>query len=355
MSQKSFDRRSALRLGGGIIAATSLAAVVSRPAPAEAATGTTYQVWRGSDGDEGIWWNALQSSGSGWTTPQPVPGAFSSSGVALAVDGQGQPFMTWKGANSDEQIWWNQQINGTWTPQQPVSGANTSVSPALLGNGLNFVMAWKGADGDQAIWSNIFFTTGSNGWTAPQIIAGANTSFGPALALRQVQGNLYMAWKGVDGDQRIWWSQSSIGTPDSWTNPQVFPGSTSAGVALSGTPNGNLLMAWKGAEGDDRIWWSQSFLTSPAAWTTAQVVPGANTTTGPALAVNGGTTYMTWRGDVGDEEVWWNSFNGSSWTTPQVMPGANTSFRPALSGFPFLYIRVPPSAAPGTVGWRNGR
>jgi hypothetical protein len=196
-------------------------------------------------------------------------------------------------------------------------------------------MAWNGSDGDQEIWWNGF--SNSTGWSTPQVVPGANTSFAPALALRLIDGGTFlqynMAWKGVDGDQRIFWSQG--GTATNWTTPQVFPGSTSAGVALSGTPDGNLLMAWKGVDGDDRIWWSQSFLTSPTAWTTAQVVPGANTTTGPALGVNGGTTYMTWRGDVGDEEVWWSLFNGSSWTTPQVIPGANTSFRPALSGFPF--------------------
>ncbi|MEI5103074.1 hypothetical protein RB200_36705 [Streptomyces sp. PmtG] len=143
-----------------------------------------------------------------------------------------------------------------------------------------------------------------------------------------------MAWKGVDGDERVFWNtyRGGSGGANDWTGGQPVPGAfTSAGVALAGPPGGGLSMAWKGAGGDERLWWSQLFPNS-TSWTTPQPVPGALSGVGPALAVHSEFLYLTWKGVGGDERVWWSRRHPTStWTPPQPVPGALTAFRPALA------------------------
>jgi hypothetical protein len=91
---------------------------------------------------------------------------------------------------------------------------------------------------------------------APQqsVPAPVVSSVGPSLAV--FNRRLYMAWKGSDGDQRIWWSNFD---GNHWAAQQSVP----APVATSVKPslavfNGRLDMAWKGSDGDERIWWSSA-------------------------------------------------------------------------------------------------
>lgn len=334
MSRESLSRRGMLRLGGTAVAAASIAGIAS-PATAlgsgsaDLSAGNTFMAWKGVTGDQQVWWNSPQNGGTGWSAPQPVPGAYSSAGVALAGQANGPLFLTWKGVEGDERIWWNWSDGNAWSGAQPVPGALSTVGPALAPYAGVF-MAWKGASGDQRIWWNSYY----GGWTVPQVVPGATTSFGPALAVRKIgYGEPYLAWKGQDSDQSVWWNKHQGGSTgqNTWTGPQQVPGAfTSAGVAMAGPPGGGVHLAWKGAGGDQRIWWSQAYPSSPNVWTTPQVVPGATTDVGPALAVYGGSTYMTWRGGQG-EQIWWSLFNGSGWTTPRPVSGAATSFRPALA------------------------
>ncbi len=330
MIQKPLTRRTVLRLGGGIVSAVGLAAVAPSVAFADT-SGYTFGLWKGGSGDQRIWWNFFDTGG--WTTPQVVPGAGTSAGVAMAGTNQAMAVATWKGVTGDERIWWNSLVTGSWSTPQVVPGANSSVGPALVTSGLGAIMMWKGGSGDQRVWWNYF---DSAVWTSPQVMPGAATSFAPAAAFRPGVPVLHVAWKGVDGDQRIWWSTLSGSLSGTWSSPQVVPGAgTSAGVSLAAMPNGNLVMAWKGVTGDQQIWWSQSYPGSPGSWTAPQVVPGTGTGTGPSLAANGNAMAMTWKGVDGDERVWWSRFDGTNWTAPQVIAGAGTSFRPAVATSPW--------------------
>jgi hypothetical protein len=65
-------------------------------------------------------------------------------------------------------------------------------------------MAWKGASNDQDIhWSSF----GGTNWSAPRKVTGAGTSVRPALAA--FSNHLYMAWKGISNDQGIYWTVST--------------------------------------------------------------------------------------------------------------------------------------------------
>jgi hypothetical protein len=62
-------------------------------------------------------------------------------------------------------------------------------------------MAWKGVDGDQGI----YWSRWPVEWAPQRNVGAVGTSVGPALAT--FNNRLYMAWKGVDGDQGIYWSE----------------------------------------------------------------------------------------------------------------------------------------------------
>jgi len=219
-----------------------------------------------------------------------------------------------------------------WDPVTGLGSINgTALNTALLGIGLppalasydnKLFMAWKGMEFDD----RIFFTTSNGSTWAPQtLVPGVGTSAGVALA---VFGNqLYMAWKGEGFDQGIYWS-SFNGT--SWA-----PQKQVAGVATSSGPrlavDGNALyMAWKGMEDDQRLWWS-SF--NGSAWAAQQEIPGVASSVGPAIVTFNNQLFAAWKGEFGDPGLYYSTFNGSSWAPQKLIAGTGTSEGPSLTVF----------------------
>src|SRR6516225_10149260 len=94
-------------------------------------------------------------------------------------------YLVWKGARNDDGIWFSRLIEGLplevmrWTDQTPVGNVGTITAPKIVSFRGRLVMAWRGIDGDQGIWFSVF--DGSN-WTPQQQIRGVGSLFGPALA-----------------------------------------------------------------------------------------------------------------------------------------------------------------------------
>jgi subtilase family serine protease len=207
----------------------------------------------------------------------------------------------------------------------------TALEHALRGVGLpvaletfngKLYMAWKGIERDDRIFYSSFNGTT---WTPQQMIPGIGSSSGVSLAV--YAGKLYMAWKGVLGDQGIWYS-SFNGT--TWAPQQLVPGiGTSVGPRLAVLGN-NLFMAWKGVENDQRIFFNQFNGTT---WTAQQLVPGVATSVGPAVANFNGAIYMAWKGMNGDQGIYWSKFNGTSFAPQQIIPGVGSSEGPSLAVF----------------------
>ncbi|MBZ5724178.1 MAG: S8 family serine peptidase [Acidobacteriia bacterium] len=199
-------------------------------------------------------------------------------------------------------------------------GVGLPVALALFNGKLH--MAWKGMEFDDRIfWSTFSGAT----WAPQQMVPGVATSSGVALAV--YNGKLYMAWKGMNADQGIWFS-SFNGT--TWTPQQPVPGvGTSTGPRLA-VFNNLLYMAWKGLEGDQRIFWSTF---NGAGWTPQAVVPNVATSVGPALAVFGNSLYMAWKGMFGDQALYWSKLNGTAWAPQQLIPGVASSEGPSLCAF----------------------
>jgi hypothetical protein len=205
---------------------------IDRPAIAYDQNGRCLLVWR--DPSNALLWSRRDQS-LAWSAPRST-GATASHGPALFVQGN-TVFLFWAAGASQTtqngQICWAQLGGDTWSSAQPVhvtaGAALTTDTPAIVAYE-KVILAWKGRD-DQNIWFSEF----ENGsWTAPDTMRASLgailTSNGPALAA--TNAGLYMAWKGVAGDQRVW--IATRGSNGVWSPPAVLdPGiNSSASPAL---------------------------------------------------------------------------------------------------------------------------
>ena len=97
--------------------------------------------------------------------------------------------------------------------------------------------------------------------------------------------------------------------------------------------NDRQYMAWKGIEHDQRTFWSNF---DGAHWAPQQEVANVATSVGPTLAVFGAKLYMTWKGIHGDDRVFYSSFDGTTWAPQQQITGIGANpfdlREPALEG-----------------------
>ena len=116
-------------------------------------------------------------------------------------------------------------------------------------------MAWKGVGDDQRIFFNVKlpFSQG-RAWTNQQLVPGAGgTSAAPALA--QLGGKLYMVWKRVGDDPRIFFNSTSDG--QNWTHQQW----AGLGIETSAAPalvlfSDTLYLVFKAGGNDPRIFFN---------------------------------------------------------------------------------------------------
>jgi hypothetical protein len=147
---------------------------------------------------------------------------------------------------------------------------------------------------------------------------------------------LFMAWKGIERDDRLFWSTFN---GSSWAAQQNLPGvASSAGPSLA-VYNGKVFAAWKGmhiAQGaagttdDQGIWWS-SF--NGSSWAAQQEIAGVGSSNGPSLAVFNNRLYAAWKGMFYDQGIWSSSFDGTTWAPQQEIPNVGTSNGPSLAVF----------------------
>ncbi|MBU67662.1 MAG: hypothetical protein CL858_19815 [Cupriavidus sp.] len=247
--------------------------------------------------------------------------------------------MVWKGTGDDQGIYESQLVNNVWSQQKKISGIGSTESPALAtirasdtSNGL--IMAWKGVKGDQGLYYSII---GDGDWAPQRKIPNVGSNHRPALA--NFNGTIYMAWKGVDGDQGIYWSILSGGN---WTPQRKINGvGTSAPPALAAL-HGRLFMFWKGVEGDDLVYWSSIDNQPGAIWQPQRVVSYVENETeggvwrnignsnGPSATVRGNRILLAWKGIPGDSGIYFSLFDGNEFTGQINVAGVGTSQGPGV-------------------------
>ena len=210
-------------------------------------------------------------------------------------------------------------VNGT-ALENALRGVGLPVALATFNGKL--YMAWKGMERDDRVFFSSF---NGSAWAPQQQVPNILSSGGVALAV--YGGKLFMAWKGMLGDQGIYYSRFDGNV---WAPQQLIRGiGTSVGPSLAVLGN-NLFMAWKGLEGDQRIFFNQF---NGSTWTAQQFIPNVATSVGPTAVNFNGTIYMVWKGWNGDQGMYWSKFNGVSFAPQQQIANVGTSEGPSLAVF----------------------
>jgi hypothetical protein len=273
---------------------------------------TLHMVWKGSRDDQHIYESRLENNQ--WTPQSLVfegPVSAQSPSLASIAINDGTPstglIMAFKGSLADQGLYFSTNDGNRWTPPQSIQDVGSSHRPALANFGVPH-MAWKGVDDDQGIyWSSL----GASGWEPQQNVTDVGTSHAPALAV--FQNRLYLFWRGIEGDDNVYYSWLDSGS-SKWRPQQnvAYVDPQSGGAASIGCSHGpsatqhgtRLLLAWKGVEDDTSIYFS---LFDGSEFTPQSTVSGVGTSQGPGLCGFGGITHMAWRGAEGDNGIYWST------------------------------------------------
>lgn len=141
-----------------------------------------------------------------------------------------------------------------------------------------------------------------------EVVPGVGTSAAPAAVIAPNGKSVFLAWKGLGNDQRIFWTQTTKLAPDSVTGQYSFspsPQSEAGDFRTTDAPalasfHGNVYMAWKGEAGDHAIYWS---VWDGASWQ-PQTKVQAETTISPALVATHDAIFLVFQGKS-DKNIWW--------------------------------------------------
>jgi hypothetical protein len=185
-------------------------------------------------------------------------------------------------------------------------------------------MVWRGVDGDQGLWLSNSSVDGAN-WEAQRPIGRVGSFIGPQLIA--FQDRLILVWRGIDDDQRLYWSSTADGTQ--WEpNPQAELGGATGYEANLAVFGNDLYAVWRGIEGDQSLWWSST--GDGRHWSPQQRMPGKFSRTGVGMAVYRNQLYMAGPGQGDNQTLWWaRSDNGVDWSD-SVPIGEGTDDIPAL-------------------------
>jgi Matrixin len=212
-----------------------------------------------------------------------------------------------------------------WQPQIRLNDRGSVEAPSLAVAGAwsldtrdlgGLYMAWRGVSGDDGIYWSAFE---GSGWSPQENISGIGSLHGPALATGVTRNRadgvpvtgLFMAWDGVPGDNAIYFAQNP--GLSGWTGQRRIDGVGTSDRPALALFNGSMRMTWKGVSGDSAIYWSTF---DGNGWAPQQQIRGRGTTHGPALAVLGTRLYMFWKGVDGDSRVfyaWIDDQPGAIW------------------------------------------
>lgn len=280
--------------------------------------------WHG-DGDDQIRVANQRHGNRVWESPRKL-GVTSADGAAV-----GNGLMAMQGPPGDH-------VSDLFLYEEhpvPVAGPDgnfqTTARPAVGGSAGQMALAWRRPDGAVVTANGSPF-----GWSDEQIVG--RSSHGPAISA----SGLWLAWKGMAGDQAIYWAgrDNLAGgwTPQRKVLPVTGEALTDHAPALcegSGYGPGRLILAWRLAGVTGQIWWSQSDGNN---WSTpVRVIPELGavlTDDGPAIGVWEGGLILAWKGVNGDPNLWWSTYEPgrNKWTAPNLVGGATSNTGPVLAG-----------------------
>jgi hypothetical protein len=211
------------------------------------------------------------------------------------------------------------------------NAANACVEPQFVLSGL--FMTWRGVSDDNRIY-HTHSSDGDSDWVPQRIVSEpAGTATGPTAVY--FSGGVFVAWRGVSDDKRLYYSTSASG--DVWAPQQIVtePAGTADRPAAANLGTG-IFLAWRGVSDDKRLYYKIS--PDGQDWTMPQqiVTEPAGSAFGPAVTAYKGGIFMAWRGVNDDKRLYYKfSSDGQDWTAPQqiVTEPAGSAFAPTVTSF----------------------
>jgi hypothetical protein len=206
-------------------------------------------------------------------------------------------------------------------PEIPAQNKIMSIQQALSSYSGDLFAAWKGEVGDDRLFYSQYNGTK---WSGQKTIAG-NSSVGPSLATNGA--SMFAAWKGEHSDEGLFFAEMTGGA---WGAQQEIPGVLSSVGPSLAVFGGKIFAAWKGSGDDQTLWWASYDGTN---WSPQEQIPGVLSSIGPALCEYDGILYAAWKGANNDQRLWYASYNGTQWSAQALVPGTLSSVGPSLCGY----------------------
>ncbi|QHN02251.1 hypothetical protein FTO74_01830 [Granulicella sp. WH15] len=199
--------------------------------------GGAIAVWPGVVGDPRIWVSTYGFNGNSaqpWSNPTPAlcPTGIITTAITPAIcsDPDGNLMMVWRGAGSNDSLYYATSTNGIdWTTASAqIPGGASTVAPALAYFDGYFVLVFKGSENDDTIYSSTWVSSSpnSNKWTNTTTCGSHGTSDGPCLIA--ADSCLVMAWKGIPGDNNLYYATNNGTGAETWGNQSVIQNSGSS-------------------------------------------------------------------------------------------------------------------------------
>ncbi len=229
-------------------------------------------------------------------------------------------FMHWRGSGTDQGLYESEFVGPTNDPPFAVasqlSGRGSLTGPGLATFQGSRFMAWRGIDGDDDLY---YATNDGSGWSDQIHLGDRGSGNSPALAI--FNGRLFMAWRGAGDDQRLYWASfpDENRTPP-WSDQQVLPDRGSFRGPSLAVFSDQLFMAWRGVVGDQHLYWSTF---DGSGWSDQQSLTDRGSVDCPMLVPFGPRLFMVWRGgssiDESDLGLYVSEYVDGVWSPQQLL------------------------------------
>jgi hypothetical protein len=245
---------------------------------------TLWMAFRGIADDDGLYWATCSDTsanfGQLFSPVQAVPNTGSANGPSITIF-NGTPFLVWRGVDGDDALYYATHGSGGWSGQTLIGGVGSRDRPSVCidFNGMPR-MVWRGVNGDDALYSsalvNIFWQPqdlvrwiiAGNGPSGTIGVGSAGSDLGPSVAIAQVgspsfsigviPGNIFLVWRGIEGDTAIYFTQGAPGTtgepPVEWSTQAAIDGVSTSHRPAIAILGGRIHLVWKGSGNDHTIW-----------------------------------------------------------------------------------------------------
>jgi hypothetical protein len=275
------------------------------------------------------------------TNPTAIPGAVSSSGPRTIVFNNN--FYVFYRNQSDQALYVSfaplSLSGGTWSTPAPITGGaftSDTPSPCIFNNQL-FVI-YKGVTGDTRIWQ----VTSKDGttWTSPQVVPLRGTSAAPCAVAPPQSGRMYLFYRGP-ANNSLYASFSKDGA--TWGIDVAGPANTQTDIAPNAIATSAQIVVLFGCVGGTT---GVSIATIfPGLLSTGWAVtaaPNVETNAVPkSFGIDiGANLGVLHKGITGDDNLYIARNTASGWSTCALSNSYNTDAGPELSNpFNLLFYK----------------